>query len=140
MRPCDYAQFEEVISLKICVTSNGKTLQSPLNPRFGRCPYFLVVDTDKESVEALENTGAGAQLVSDAGCRVVITGNVGPNAFFALNTAGIKVFVGASGKNCEQALKDYNEGKLAEASAASARGLGWGRFGRGRGRGRKSAN
>lgn len=134
--------------MKICITSSGENLDSPVNPRFGRCPYFLVVDTETKDVQAVENTGAGAargagiaatQTVSDLGCKVIITGNVGPNAFYALNAAGIKAFTGAFGKSCEEALKDYNEGKLTEASATTARGFGFGRgggFGRGRGGGR----
>lgn len=131
--------------MKICITSSGESLDSPLNPRFGRCPYFLIVDTETKEVQAVENASAGAargagiaaaQKISDLGCGVVITGNVGPNAFYALNAAGIKVFTGAFGKSCEEALKDYNEGNLTEASAATARGFGrGGGFGRGRGGG-----
>jgi len=136
--------------LKICLTSTGESLRSPLSPRFGRCPYFLIVDTEKGSLQAIKNGSAGAargagiaaaQTVSDAGCEVLITGNVGPNAFYALEAAGIKVFTGALGASCEQALRDYNEGKLSAASAATARGFGFGRgrFGGGRGGGRGPA-
>ena len=129
--------------MKICITSTGQDLSSLMSPRFGRCPYFLIVDVEKEGVEAVENKSAQAargagiaasQAISDLGCEVVITGNVGPNAFYALNSAGIKVFTGTFGKTCEEALRDYNEGKLKEASVATARGFG---FGRGRGWGRR---
>jgi len=127
--------------LKICITSSGENLGSPVNPRFGRCPYLLVVDTETKNVEAIANTGvqatrgagiAAAQTIADAGCEVVISGNVGPNAFYALSQSGIKVFVGAFGKTCEEALRAYNDGELQEASVETARGGG---FGRGLGRG-----
>jgi len=106
------------------------------------------VDAEEKKVEAVENKGvqaargagiAAVQTISDLGCSVVITGNVGPNAFYALKTAGIKVYTGAFGKTCEEALRDYNEGKLKEASAETARGFGFGGgrgYGRGFGRGR----
>jgi len=127
--------------LKICITSAGENLSSPVNPRFGRCPYLLVVDTETKGVEAIANTGvqaargagiAAAQTVAGAGCKVVISGNVGPNAFYALSQAGIKVFTGASGKTGEEALRAYNDGELQEASVETAHGGG---FGRGGGRG-----
>ena len=124
--------------MKICITSTGQDLSSPVSPRFGRCPYFLIVDTETQKVEALENKGvqatrgagvSAAQIIADSGCQVVITGNVGPNAFYVLNTAGIKIFVAAAGKSCEQILRDYNDGNLEEATGE--RPCGWG-FGRGR--------
>ena len=131
--------------MKICITSSGETLSSLVNPRFGRCPYFLVVDSESGEVTAVKNTGVrasrgagvtAAQIVSDLGCEAVITGNVGPNAFYALNAAGIKIYTGALGRTCEAVLKDYNEGKLSEVLAPTGKGRGWGAgFGRGCGRG-----
>ena len=76
--------------MKICVSSTGKDLDAQVNPRFGRCSYFLVVDTETMSFEYISNEsamasgGAGiqaAQTVAKAGVKVIITGNVGPNAF-----------------------------------------------------------
>lgn len=138
--------------MKICLTSTGENLDSPMSPRFGRCPYFLVVDVETQKVEAVENKSAGAvrgagvaaaQIISDQDCEVIITGNVGPNAFYALNAAGIKIFTclagrqaGAFGKSCKEALKNYNDGKLSEVSAPMGRGFGRGRGG-GWGRGRR---
>jgi predicted Fe-Mo cluster-binding NifX family protein len=116
-----------------------------MSPRFGRCPYFLIIDTETQKVEALENVGvraahgagvSAAQIVADAGCQVVITGNVGPNAFYALNAAGIKIFIGPSGKTCEQILKAYNDEDLKEASGSKPCGPGGG-LGRGYGRGQR---
>ena len=46
--------------MNICVTAQGNTLDAAVDPRFGRCPYFLIVDTDAMSVEAVENSYTGA--------------------------------------------------------------------------------
>ena len=136
--------------MKICITSSGKNLKSMVDPRFGRCRYFLIVDTDGEKVEAVKNTGvqasrgagiSAAQIVSDSGCEIVVTGNVGPNAFNVLNGVGIKIYTGAFGKTCEQALKDFNDGNLTELKSQPVgggvcRSIGTGRdVGRGQGRG-----
>ena len=112
---------------KICITSEGKTLDSNVDPRFGRCQFFLFVDTNTMEFEADENPsiqamgGAGvqsAQLVSSKGVKAVITGNVGPNAFQTLNAAGLEIFIGASG-TVKKAIEDYKNGKLQAASNPS---------------------
>jgi len=99
--------------MKVAVTATGGTLESSLDPRFGRCPYFLIVETDDLSFEALENpnisrgSGAGiqtAQLVAEKGAQVVLTGNCGPNAYQTLSAAGLDVIV-----NCSGAVRDAVE-------------------------------
>ena len=103
----------------ICITANDVTLESPVNPSFGRAPYFLFVDSETLAVEAVKNApgahGAGvqaAQTIANKGARVVITGNVGPNAYHGLAAAGIEIYVGAQG-TATQALEDYRAGRLA---------------------------
>jgi predicted Fe-Mo cluster-binding NifX family protein len=112
---------------KICITSEGKTLDSNVDPRFGRCQYFTFVHTDTLEFEVVDNPslqamgGAGvqsAQLVSSKGAKVVVTGNVGPNAFQTLNAAGIEIFTGASG-TIKNAIEEYKKGKLQSASNPS---------------------
>lgn len=92
--------------MKIAVTAMGPTLDASVDPRFGRCPYFVFVETEDMSFEARENTnvmrggGAGiqsAQWMSDQGVECVLTGNCGPNAYRTLEAAGIKVVIGCSG-------------------------------------------
>ena len=111
--------------MKIAVTSKSNNLESEIDPRFGRCSYFLIVDTDTMSFEPLSNEsamasgGAGiqaAQNVAKTGAEVVVTGNMGPNAFQTLSAAGIKVFIGANG-TVKEAVEKYKKGELKEAEA-----------------------
>jgi predicted Fe-Mo cluster-binding NifX family protein/ferredoxin len=92
--------------MKIAVTATGATLEAPLDLRFGRCPYFVIVETDNLNFEAVPNpsatadSGAGiqaAQLVAGTGAKFVLTGNCGPNAYQTLSAAGLGVIVGCSG-------------------------------------------
>jgi predicted Fe-Mo cluster-binding NifX family protein len=104
--------------MKICVTAQGDNLDSGLDPRFGRCQYFLFVDKDTLEFEAVENPnidttgGAGVQsgqFVAGKEAKVVLTGNVGPNAFQTLKTAGIDVVTGLSG-SVREAIEKYRKG------------------------------
>jgi predicted Fe-Mo cluster-binding NifX family protein len=106
--------------MKICVTSEGTSLDSNVDPRFGRCQYFIVVDTETLQFEAIQNPnieamgGAGiqsAQLVASKQIKAVLTGNVGPNAFQTLQAAGIGVFTGVSG-TVKEAIEKYKKGEL----------------------------
>jgi predicted Fe-Mo cluster-binding NifX family protein len=107
----------------ICITASGRTLESPVDPSFGRTPYFLFIDPDTLEVTPVENTpgahGAGvqaAQIVANEKARVVITGSVGPNAYQGLSAAGIEIYVGAKG-TAKQALDDYRAGRLSRTEA-----------------------
>jgi predicted Fe-Mo cluster-binding NifX family protein len=113
--------------MKICVTSTGNTLDADVDPRFGRCKYFLIIDTEGMSLKSISNEsmiasgGAGiqaAQLVANTEAKVVITGNVGPNAFRTLNAAGITVITGTSGK-IKNVVDKYKKGELEEVNSPS---------------------
>jgi predicted Fe-Mo cluster-binding NifX family protein len=114
---------EEGISMKICITSEDKTLDSKVDPRFGRCQNFIFFDTDTGKFEAQENTnaqfqgGAGiqsGQLVVSKGVKAVLTGNVGPNAHQVLSAAGVSVFTGVSG-TVKEAIDGYKKGQYKAA-------------------------
>jgi len=110
--------------MKIAVTSTGPTFNDNVEARFGRCPYFLIIDTDTMQLEAIENPnmalggGAGiqsAQLMSGKGVTTVLTGNCGPNAFNVFGQAGIQVIVGVSGP-VRNAVEQFKTGSLSSAS------------------------
>lgn len=114
--------------MKICVTSEGKTMDSPVDSRFGRCRHFIFFDTDTGGFEAQENSGlqfqGGAgiqagQLAVSKGVTAVLTGNVGPNAYRVLSSAGISVFTGISG-TVKDAVEGYRNGKYKAAEAPGA--------------------
>jgi len=145
--------------MKVAVSSNGKDLSAQLDPRFGRCAYFLVVNPDDMSFEAFNNESAAqgggtgiqaAQFLASQGVEAVITGNCGPNAVQTLSAAGIELFRGQAGtvkevverfmnghlKPTNEATVDSHFGMNAEAGFGRGGGMGGGRgMGRGRGRG-----
>jgi predicted Fe-Mo cluster-binding NifX family protein len=104
--------------MKICVTSQGDNLDSELDPRFGRCKYFIFVETDGGEFEAVRNPnvdatgGAGiqsGQLVVGKQVKAVLTGNVGPNAFQTLQAAGIDVVTELSG-SVKEVIEKFKRG------------------------------
>jgi predicted Fe-Mo cluster-binding NifX family protein len=124
--------------MKIAISSTGKDLNCQIDPRFGRCQYFLFVDPDTMEFEAAENAGlmapggAGvqaAQSVAQKGVDALITGNLGPNAASALSAAGIKVYL-VPGGTVKDVIEEYKSGSLREASGATVPphfGMGGGR-------------
>ncbi|MFC1821426.1 NifB/NifX family molybdenum-iron cluster-binding protein [Thermodesulfobacteriota bacterium] len=121
--------------MKIAISSSGRDLSSRVDPRFGRCAYFLIVNTEDMGFDIYENEnaalggGAGiqtAQLVASEGAEAVITGNCGPNAVRTLSAAGIKLYAGQSGTIHEviEAFKKGNLQPTTEANVADHSGMG----------------
>jgi predicted Fe-Mo cluster-binding NifX family protein len=111
--------------MKICVTSIKDSMDSEVDPRFGRCKYFLIIDMDSNNVKTISNEsimsagGAGiqaAQMVAKTGASIVITGNIGPNAYKTLLAAGIKVITGVNG-SIKDIIDKYTKGELNETEA-----------------------
>lgn len=96
--------------MKVAVSVTGRTMDAAVDPRFGRCSTFLLVEPDDMSFEAVGNSnsslrgGAGiqtAQLVAHRGGKAVLSGNCGPSAHQTLSAAGIDVIEGCSGTASE---------------------------------------
>jgi predicted Fe-Mo cluster-binding NifX family protein len=138
--------------MKIAISATGPTLDAEVNPRFGRCPYFIIADPETMEFEVLDNSsamaagGAGisaSQAIAGKGVQVVLTGNCGPNAYQVLSSAGIQVITGVSG-TVKDAIEGYRSGKFQTSAAANVPdhfGIGaspsmGGGFGIGRGMGR----
>ena len=137
--------------MKIAISATGSTLDADVDPRLGRCQYFIIADTDTMQFEALENSsamasgGAGVsagQMVASKGVQAVLTGNCGPNAYQVLSAAGIQVITGVSGR-VKDVIQAYKSGKFQASSQPNVPdhfGMGGGMgkgggMGMGRGRG-----
>jgi len=132
--------------MKIAVSAVGQNLEARLDPRFGRCSYFLIVDPDTMEFEVFDNasaalgSGAGvqaAQFVASKGAGAVITGHCGPKAMDVLSAGGIQVFAGQEGI-LRDIVSAYKNGEMTPTTAATTgvhSGMG-GRRGSGRGMGR----
>jgi len=113
--------------MKIAISATTPDLSAKVDPRFGRCQYFVIVDPDSMEFEGIENSsasaggGAGiaaAQMVVGKEVEAVLTGNCGPNAFSVLEAAGIKVMTGVSG-TVQEAVEGYKAGKYNAISRAN---------------------
>ena len=113
--------------MKICITAQNNDIEANVDPRFGRCQYYMIYDTDTLQSEFFPNQnkdgmgGVGiqaGQLMVEKGVKVVLTGNVGPNAYKTLNEGNIAVITGVSGKVL-MAVDSYNRGELKSAEGAS---------------------
>jgi predicted Fe-Mo cluster-binding NifX family protein len=126
--------------MRICVSATANNLEASLDPRFGRCLYLVIVNSETMEFEAYPNLaadstgGAGiklAQTIANEGVKVVITGNVGPNAFGVLSAAGIEIVTGAFG-TVREVVEKFKRGELKRIDAPTVGG----HFGMGRRQGR----
>lgn len=139
--------------MKIAISASAPDFYGLVDPRLGRCPYFIFVDPETMEFEAVENpniaspSGAGiqsAQFIANREAKVVLTGSCGPNAFQTLQAAGIEVIVGVTG-SVQEAVQKYKAGQLqttAQPNVPPHFGMGMGQgspmgpgFGMGRGMG-----
>lgn len=137
--------------MRIGISATETSLDAEVDPRFGRCPYFIIIDPETMQFEVMENSsaaasgGAGisaAQVMVGKGVEAVLTGNCGPNAYQVLSAAGIKVIAGVLGK-VQNAVQVYKSGQYQASSQpnvaahfGAGRGAGFGGE-RGRGMGRR---
>ncbi len=131
--------------MRICVCATGPDLDSQISPIFGRCGYFLIVDSENKKFKAVLNSavqaarGAGvaaSQIVVSEGTEAVICGNFGPSSFSVLQMSGIKIYSGVTNLTVREVIDKYNEGELKEMEMPTAPGhFGFGPSGGGRGGG-----
>ena len=108
--------------MKIAVSALGDSLEAKVSEKFGRCPYFIIVDSQTMSFEAIKNPGidmqggAGPEAVrqiADKGAHVVLTGHLGHNAQSAINASKIK---GVTGVTESQTVKEVLSSRLITVS------------------------
>ena len=133
--------------MRLCITATGRDLASATDSSFGRAAWFVIVDTESGSVEAIENSsvnvrqGAGiaaAQVLADKNVQAVLTGRLGPKAQAALSAAKIQMYEGLEQTTVGQALEQFRKGRYSgseDSSRKSTAGTGCGRGAGGGGRG-----
>jgi len=132
--------------MKIAISSSGQDLAAQLDPRFGRCRYFIIIETDDMRFDVFGNEnaalggGAGiqtAQFIAAKGAKAVITGRCGPNAMQTLSAAGVEVYFGQA-DTVQDLVDKFKNGRLTpstDANALAHAGMGGKGMGRGRGMG-----
>ena len=117
---------------KIAVTCEEASLDSQVDPRFGRAAGFLIIDPDTMEFEYIDNgatqvmaQGAGIQAaenVARSGAKILLTGNVGPKAFQGLEAAGIKIGQNLESGTVRQAIEKYKAGDVDFAKSHNKEG------------------
>jgi len=115
--------------MKIAISlEENKGLESKASTIFGRCPHFMLIETDSMAFEIKENParqatgGAGiqaAQFILDEGAQAVISGNLGPKAFSVLSAGGIAAYQ-HNGGSAQEVLKAQQTDTLECLIAPSA--------------------
>ena len=110
--------------MKVAIAANDSRREGLIDPQFGRCPFFALVDLETDQLEFIKNEatqafrGAGisaAQLVVDKGAGAIVSGNLGPKAAQVLTQAGVKLFLGVTDLTIEQVIEKLKKGELKEA-------------------------
>jgi predicted Fe-Mo cluster-binding NifX family protein len=114
--------------MKIAVSATDNSMDAAVDPRFGRCAYLLIVDSETSDIVgggknefATAGGGAGTQTAQSAirqGAQVVVTGNIGPNAYNVLQAGKLKVYSGVSG-SVREAIARLNKGELRQTPGST---------------------
>ena len=104
----------------IAITSESMGLNSSVAEKFGRTPFVVFYDTEKNTFEFLRNPyanifgGAGiqtAQFMIEKNAGAVITTEIGIHPLRLLESADVKVYSCAK-KQVEEIVNQFVEGKL----------------------------
>jgi predicted Fe-Mo cluster-binding NifX family protein len=105
------------MKMKIAITSTNNSLDALVSEQFGRCQYFLIVDSETMKFKDLPNpgivmqSGAGpkaAELIFNNGAEVLLTGHIGDKAEEALKRCEIKIVDGLKGTTkVKEAINNY---------------------------------
>lgn len=117
--------------MKITITASSPSLDAEFDPRFGRCAYFLILETETMQWEAFPNPGINAsggagtqaaQFIAKQKVSAAISGDFGPNASSALNAAGVLMYLNKTAGNIQNIVKRFNAGELQQVSVPTASG------------------
>jgi predicted Fe-Mo cluster-binding NifX family protein len=118
--------------MDVIVTANSPSIDSEIDPRFGRGKYFIAVNTDTLEWQAYSNPGVNAQggagtlaaqFVANKKANAVISGDFGPNAIRALQAAGISMYLLGTRQNVREAVEHLIAGQLEQAGEPKGTGV-----------------
>ena len=98
--------------MKVAITSEGNTLKSQIDSRFGRCNYFAFYDTETKQTEFVVNPGkeasggagpAAVQFVAQQGAKKVIASEFGGKTLPLFQSLDIEMIT-ESGKTIEEII------------------------------------
>jgi predicted Fe-Mo cluster-binding NifX family protein len=118
--------------MNVVVSAQNSDIDSLVDPRFGRCRYLVVVDTETGEWVSYDNEanagasgGAGVQagnLLASLGARALVTGNVGPNAQRVLEAADVPVYQAGNGDTVREAVAALQAGQLTKIDGPTVSG------------------
>lgn len=117
--------------MKIILTATYPNIDSIVDMRFGRGAYLIIVDPDTLEWEAHPNPGVGAsggagtlaaQFATNQHISSVISGDFGPNAYNALQAAGIAMYLFGASTTVKEAIEQFKAGRLERVGAATSQG------------------
>lgn len=114
--------------MKICIpteTKEGK--QSKVHGHFGSAKYFTIYDTEKETVNIIDNTNAHHShgtchpigVLGTGSIDIVACQGMGMRAVQKLSEAGVKTYQ-AVGDTVDEVIKKYKSNELKEITIKNA--------------------
>ena len=113
--------MREITPMRIAIPASGPTVNDPVDTRFGRAPYFIILSSETGDTETLPNSlaaesgGIGPRIVQVLVQKEVthlIAPRIGGNAETALSAAKIEVFLYNGTGTVSSALDQFNAGNL----------------------------
>jgi len=101
--------------MKIAITSEGNSLSSLIDERFGRCAFFAVYDNESNETEFHPNPGkdasggagpAAVQFVAKLGVKKIVAPEFGGKTIPLLQSLGIEMMT-ESGKTIEEIIHQF---------------------------------
>jgi predicted Fe-Mo cluster-binding NifX family protein len=117
--------------MKIILTTASPNLDAGVDPRFGRGAYLIIADTDSLEWQAHPNPGVSAsggagtlaaQLAANQKAEAVISGDFGPNAYNALQAAGIAMYLFGASRTGREAVELFKAGQLERVAGPTGEG------------------
>ncbi|MGM5484602.1 MAG: NifB/NifX family molybdenum-iron cluster-binding protein [Nanobdellota archaeon] len=104
----------------------NKGIDSTLARHFGRCPYYIFIDSENEGIKDIKtkenpflanhNPGDVPKFISENRADVMIAGGMGPKAISWFNDLGINTIT-TTPKKIDDLLDDYFKGNLGGADS-----------------------